>query len=874
MPGPNEPTVSISKSQMEWLFGNGAKEPPPKSSAKPVDGLLGLPQPYTQPGIHEPPKLPRPALGSGDPAAKERQQMSARIAATPLVLLNNIVSTPYQLADMTSRFIETGMKYGVQSDELKAMDGEVVMSAMNEVGTPATAIAGVKQLKSGKRIDPTVHPIFGTRNVDMDAVAAAKLMQAKGLNAPDIWRETDVWEYRPGKWVSETDDSMLALKSDAFEVTPEHVMQPDPNTPNGWGFIEDGTRKTFRGTLGDVMTDGDVFNYYPAARDIDTNITIIENTGNNLREGSIRYDLQGDKYVMNVTASSEEQARATIIHEIQHYVQEMDNLPAGGNTKDPFNKDLWETKINQDHEALVIDMHDAIKQSKMSPEAQSAAIKYTEIVRGSKKPSEKKLGPLRDKFINEMPEDVRSEFFATEGELTGTLNAAYPGGREIYRRLSGEVMARLAAARSHLDAGMRGDVTPMYNAKNPMGLKEDVRPDLQIDSPRKMDGTSTNAEGTPSMTLQQFVDAEKHLSNRLNQINAKIDSRDYTRAELKQLMDEKRDVQSNLLLATKGRNEFLRGRINKSEGPTEPRKGAKSSDLWINKTNRNLIDEVWKDRDIRASLVRAFTKNGRSYIERELQGDLDLLRSAAMSDNPDMNVAPISRVIDKIEYDWQTAQDYIKTLPPEGQGMLKEVRDSYLARLKFFNELKRNYEDITAQKPQQQQSNAGGTPPAMMTDLANMDEVTAQRMKKFFSNDNTPGADMPKPYTMEERLAQFNTQEAAREIQKAKDLAEKYDSEKYGGWSADVARQLVDKYIEQTYPAPNTNFKRLRLQELDTKDLWDITDTFEVAGLTGLKKMQDILTAELRMEPDNRRTSAMKMFVDDLIKANTPRGKK
>lgn len=800
MPGPNEPTVSISKSQMEWLFGNGAKEPPPKSSAKPVDGLLGLPQPYTQPGIHEPPKLPRPALGSGDPAAKERQQMSARIAATPLVLLNNIVSTPYQLADMTSRFIETGMKYGVQSDELKAMDGEVVMSAMNEVGTPATAIAGVKQLKSGKRIDPTVHPIFGTRNVDMDAVAAAKLMQAKGLNAPDIWRETGVWEYRPGKWVSETDDSMLALKSDAFEVTPEHVMQPDPNTPNGWGFIEDGTRKTFRGTLGDVMTDGDVFNYYPAARDIDTNITIIENTGNNLREGSIRYDLQGDKYVMNVTASSEEQARATIIHEIQHYVQEMDNLPAGGNSKDVFNKDLWETKINQDHEALVIDMHDAIKQSKMSPEAQSAAIKYTEIVRGSKKPSEKKLGPLRDKFINEMPEDVRSEFFATEGELTGTLNAAYPGGREIYKRLSGEVMARLAAARSHLDAGMRGDVTPMYNAKNPMGLKEDVRPDLQIDSPRKMDGTSTNAEGPP----------------------------------------------------------------------TDPELQRK---LVVEETGTALIDTVYADPAMKKELAQAFSVNGRDYTASILQDDFTyLVNTARAAQDPLKRSDPFSAVIGKISREYDEFLKYRETLIDASPT--DHIRDRFLARMKFFNEVKRKFEDPKQNPVQQQQSNAGGTPPAMMTDLANMDEVTAQRMKKFFSNDNTPGADMPKPYTMEERLAQFNTQEAAREIQKAKDLAEKYDSEKYGGWSADVARQLVDKYIEQTYPAPNTNFKRLRLQELDTKDLWDIADTFEVAGLTGLKKMQDILTAELRMEPDNRRTSAMKMFVDDLIKANTPRGKK
>lgn len=135
----------------------------------------------------------------------------------------------------------------------------------------------------------------------------------------------------------------------------------------------------------------------------------------------------------------------------------------------------------------------------------------------------------------------------------------YPGNQEAYMRNSGEVQARLAEARSNLDPEQSRQYPPMFDEKALIAkkhgglsyrLQEDRNPASQWKGDTVVDPSATGAE------------LEATLSQRLNEIDGLLQNHTGTYKDRLKLMDERKDIQGNLMLAIKQRNtgKDLRGR--------------------------------------------------------------------------------------------------------------------------------------------------------------------------------------------------------------------------------------------------------------------------------------------------------------------------
>lgn len=146
----------------------------------------------------------------------------------------------------------------------------------------------------------------------------------------------------------------------------------------------------------------------------------------------------------------------------------------------------------------------------------------------------------------------------------------YPGDQEAYMRNSGEVQARLAEQRSNLTPEEARNIPPMYSEKSRIAAGHGGNSHkLQEDRPPASQWPGEVTQLDPFSV--EGGNMESVLSNRLNEITQKLEKHQGTYKERLALMDEKKDIQGNLMLAIKQREagKGLRGRYSASTGDGE-----------------------------------------------------------------------------------------------------------------------------------------------------------------------------------------------------------------------------------------------------------------------------------------------------------------
>ena len=235
--------------------------------------------------------------------------------------------------------------------------------------------------------------------VRMQNLAVAKEMTGAGMDAKAIRLATG-WEMgADGMW--------------KYEV-------PDGKLKKGW---ESGT------TLADVFEGGELFKAYPQLKDVQ--IGALE-VNKNEDEGGMYFNKQiDDKPTIHVMAQSEKSARAILIHEIQHAIQDIEGFAKGG-TAASF---MDSADLSADMRLFLESAHDTVDTTKGRAEIDKRLAEFSKM----------------EMFSPEEAATIKGYLDGGKGAITAALRGAY----ERYKSLSGEVEARNVQTRAAMSADER-----------------------------------------------------------------------------------------------------------------------------------------------------------------------------------------------------------------------------------------------------------------------------------------------------------------------------------------------------------------------------------------------------------------------------------
>ncbi len=222
--------------------------------------------------------------------------------------------------------------------------------------------------------------------------------------------------------------------------------------------------------LGDVLKHDELFENYPAAKDIEF-----------VKVKTDQYRGSFNGKVIKVSDSlNDREARKTVLHEIQHYIQEVEGWARGGGLA---SLSITQRSVEHYHGQIVRGIS-AIKSALARPTVLSDGRKvYYAADFVPSDPFESLIGsePMRkwegkdalEKRLKELEELEEEAYELIKKFRVGrkpTLNESH----SFYRHLAGEIEARDTAARADLTAEKRRD-TPPYSSENILPSKAIVR---------------------------------------------------------------------------------------------------------------------------------------------------------------------------------------------------------------------------------------------------------------------------------------------------------------------------------------------------------------------------------------------------------------
>ena len=276
----------------------------------------------------------------------------------------------------------------------------------------------------------------GSKAFDKAMAFTATKLEKKGVSPQEIWKETGTVRGPDGMWRQEISDKEAFIKG----TKPfENVIM---------GAYDRGVLKTgdqlYKTTVEDVMYHNPLKEAYPELMDLETQMM---RKGSNAR-GSLSTDTTNKNQILSVREDlPPEQARSTMLHELQHGIQESEGFGVGGNTNTMARLN---TAVNNKIDALNTLMSSYVKSMDMASD-----------------PAQKLL--YKEQYDRAMAERMKYVPFA---QLEP---------QDAYRALVGEAEARLTQTRRDLTPEQRKQYFPFeFQDKNvnPYGL--DVPPDMLI----------------------------------------------------------------------------------------------------------------------------------------------------------------------------------------------------------------------------------------------------------------------------------------------------------------------------------------------------------------------------------------------------------
>lgn len=148
---------------------------------------------------------------------------------------------------------------------------------------------------------------------------AMKLMD-NGTSEADVWKKTGWFKGDDGKWRFEIDDSGAKIKTDKLtELSKYGGRKGTYSDRDSFGELK----------LSDIVEHKELFEKYPQLQDVKVQGVIVDDAFDGGRKGS--YSVEDN--AISVTAKSLEDMKSTLLHEVQHAIQRIEDFAKGTNAQ-------------------------------------------------------------------------------------------------------------------------------------------------------------------------------------------------------------------------------------------------------------------------------------------------------------------------------------------------------------------------------------------------------------------------------------------------------------------------------------------------------------------------------------------------------------
>ena len=336
----------------------------------------------------------------------------------------------------------------------KALDpavGRFVTRTLEGGGLPAEMLQAMgTNTRSNIFIGPS------SKAFDKNAAITAFQLEKKGLSPQEIWQQTGTVRGPDGQWRQEISDMASTIKGDKpFEDVILGAYQRGAADTNN---------QLYKTTVEDVFMHNRLKDAYPELMAIETQM---ERKGSKAK-GSLAFDPKTGEQTIHVRSNlTPEEARSTMLHELQHGVQEAEGFAAGGSSE------MMDKLIGQAKDRVFL-----IKQTDEYKVANKELTKlYDNLFTNKVNVNDAKIA--EEELLNKYP--ILNEF----RDALSTVNNLGDNPNEAYGRLMGEAEARLAQTRRNLSNAERKQFFPfeLQDEKlNPYGLDFPLNTLINLDT--------------------------------------------------------------------------------------------------------------------------------------------------------------------------------------------------------------------------------------------------------------------------------------------------------------------------------------------------------------------------------------------------------
>ncbi len=250
-----------------------------------------------------------------------------------------------------------------------------------------------------------------------------------------IWEKTG-WYVDPtdGQWRIHIDDSDSILKSfeDAFKIESGQVTFKELGE---YPLPKDQSKKV---KLAEILDHKNLYTRYPDLKDLDVNFY------SDIKKRETLGSADGEKIYINLAAFEKYgDMKSTILHEIQHIIQDKEGFVPGSSTAKIPNE-LVENKVQEiKQKKTPLNVKKAVAEKKLED---LIAKRDKEAEQLYKKISTKDFDSVDEELLPQLEKDIRD----TKSELTKTIEDLYELDKEafdlefqFYRGAGGEIESRL-----------------------------------------------------------------------------------------------------------------------------------------------------------------------------------------------------------------------------------------------------------------------------------------------------------------------------------------------------------------------------------------------------------------------------------------------
>ena len=316
---------------------------------------------------------------------------------------------------------------------------------------------------------------FG-REYDNETLAKAVQMEQEDADKDTIWNTLGVIRDTKGNWINEIDDSRMNY--DEFGL---HQLRKDPDfrrleeledkanaTAENFGFSPEEYAEWEKLTdkYGDAVWDDkyllreylkhdELFKRYPSLQGVSL---VFEP----MKAGEFGY-FQGRDNSIHLNEDFKRVPESTLLHEIQHFVQNKDNRP-GGATPEYWrlmneSADEWlDRNLLQDRKQKIIERMNTIEQQVGYNDFYDSLLDREE----AGELTSEQVDALDREFVARYPEleALRNELYNDVYMKLKELGKGKRDPNELYRNTAGEIEARESASRRNMTAEERRQKTP------------------------------------------------------------------------------------------------------------------------------------------------------------------------------------------------------------------------------------------------------------------------------------------------------------------------------------------------------------------------------------------------------------------------------